>query len=105
MAASQFNSQANQLKFDGRTRVGGPQSFGPFTEEVEYRFLLIQGDVVVKGSGTGSGGTWDGTTYPDQPPLQEGPALAIGLAFVVENLNAPGFTTFSWSEQLEVVNG
>jgi hypothetical protein len=105
MPASQFNSQARQLEFDGRTRVGGPQNFSFPTEEVEYRFLLVQGDVVVKGSGTGSGSTWDGTTYPDQPLLQEGPALAIGLAFVVENLNAPGFTTFSWSEQLEVVNG
>ena len=31
--------------------------------------------------------------------------LGVGLAIVVDAGGSPGFTTFSWSEQLELVNG
>jgi hypothetical protein len=104
VGASQFDNRAFQLA-DGRTRVSGPQRFEFPVEVVEYRFLLIQGDVVVKGFGTGRDRTWTGTTDPDQERLQEGPALGVGLAIVADTGNSPGFSTFSWSEQLQVVNG
>ena len=104
MGASQFDRRAFQLE-DGLTRVHGPQHFEFPIEVVEYRFLLIQGDVVVKGAGTGQGSTWSGTTDPHQERLQDGPVLGVGLAIVVDTGNRPGFSTFSWSEQLQLVNG
>jgi hypothetical protein len=103
VGASQFDPQAFQLQ-DGRTRVSGSQKFHPFTGQVEYRFLLVQDRVVVKGSGTGSDPSWSGTTFPGENRLQKGSALAVGLAFLVEDEQSPGFTTFTWSDQVEVVD-
>jgi hypothetical protein len=55
MAASQFHSPAH-LGPDG-VNVEGPHEFVATAEgsapKVEYRFLLIQGNVVAKGSGDG----------------------------------------------------
>ena len=104
MGASQFDRRAFQLP-DGMTRVTGPQRFAFPIEEVEYRFLLVQGDVTVKGTGSGQGSTWSGTTDPDQARLHEGPVLGVGLAIVVDAGGSPGFLTFSWSEQLELATG
>ena len=99
MAASQFDRRAFQLE-DGLTRVHGPQHFEFPIEVVEYRFLLIQGAVVVKGAGTGQGNDLGvAPPTPHQERLQEGPVLGVGLAIVVDTGNRPGFSTFSWSEQ------
>ena len=106
MGASQFDNTVTQLTtVDGLTRVGGDQNFPFPVEEVEYRFLLIQGDVVVKGSGTGQGSRWSGVTDPHQEPLQEGPVVGVGLAIVVKTGASPGFETLSWAEQVQLTNG
>lgn len=105
MAASQFNSPA-QLMSDGRTRVEGPQDFtmaSGLAPKVEYRFLLVQGDVVVKGSGEGWGSAqWFGFTDEGEDKLRIGSVLAVGLAVITSKEDPPGFTTFSWSEQIEL---
>jgi hypothetical protein len=106
MGASQFDRTVTQLTtVDGLTRVGGPQTFPFPVETVEYRFLLVQGDVVVKGTGTGQGSTWSGTTDPHQELLQEGPVLGVGLAIAVRSGGSPGFETFNWAEQVQLRNG
>jgi hypothetical protein len=107
MAASQFNSPA-QLMTDGRIRVEGPQQFetaSGLAPKVEYRFLLVQGGVVVKGSGEGWGSAqWFGFTDEGEESLRKGPVLAVGLAVSTSTEDPPGFTTFSWSEQIELVS-
>jgi hypothetical protein len=104
VGASQFADQAVQ-QADGKVNVSGSQDQFP-AGVVEYRFLLIQDGVIVTGSGTGEGGVWTGTTNPGgQKQLQEGPVLGVGLAIAVDTGNSPGFSTFSWAEQLELVNG
>jgi hypothetical protein len=106
MAASQFNSPA-KLHANGQVFVGGTQQVQPLSSgpEVEYRFLLIRGDVVVKGTGQGHGSQWTGLTEVNEPPLDPGPVLAVGLAILARRDPNPGFTTFSWSEQVELVPG
>ena len=104
MAASQFNSRAT-LTSNGQIVVGGTQEFQPVGAgpEVEYRFLLIRGDVVVKGHGQGHSSQWSGLTDSGQPALEPGPVLALGLAILARRDANPGFTTVSWSEQIELV--
>jgi hypothetical protein len=107
MGASQFDSPA-RLQDDGQIRVEGPQRLERFEmasgiPTVEYRFLLVQGGVVVKGSGKNWGsGMWEGKTDEGQAPLQKGPVLAVGLAIIANMEEHPGFTTFSWAEQIEL---
>ena len=106
MAASQFDSPA-LLQTDGRIRVEGPQDFtmaSGLVPKVEYRFLLVQGDVVVKGSGENWGSAqWFGfTDEGEMKKLQKGAVLAVGLAVTTSTEDPPGFTTFSWSEQIEL---
>jgi hypothetical protein len=103
VGASQFANQAVQ-QADGRINVSGSQRQFP-AGVVEYRFLLLQDGVIVKGSGTGEDDAWTGTTDPGQKRLQEGPVLGVGLAIGVDTSDSPGFSTFSWAEQLELVTG
>ena len=102
MAASQFNSPATLLE-DGSVSVEGSLENDPAAalSDVEFRFLLVQGDVVVQGKGRGSAGIWTGTAPAGQGPLEEGNALAIGLAFVAKR-EPPGFEIFSWSDQIRL---
>jgi hypothetical protein len=106
MAASQFKSPA-RLHTDGRIGVGGTQTVQPLSSgpEVKYHFILVQGEVVAKGTGVGHGATWTGVTDPNQPALRLGPVLAVGLAVQAMSAPDPGFTTFSWSEQIELAPG
>lgn len=107
MGASQFNSPARLLD-NGQIEVGGPQRLEQFQmasgiPTVEYRFLLVQGGVVVRGSGENWGsGMWGGKTDEGQDPLRKGPVLAVGLAIITIMEEHPGFTTFSWAEQIEL---
>jgi hypothetical protein len=102
MPASQFNSPATLLG-DGSVAVEGSLDNDPtaMLSAVELRFLLVQGDVVVQGRGQGTAGIWTGNTLLGEPPLQEGNALAIGLAFVPRR-SPPGFELFSWSDQIRL---
>ena len=102
MANSQFNSPATLLA-DGSVAVEGGLEVDVTAalSDVEFRFLLVQGDVVVQGRGRGTAGFWSGTTLAGQPPLQEGDALAIGLAFVGRHTPA-GYEIFSWSDQIRL---
>ena len=103
MANSQFNSLAT-LVADGTVAVDGNLDVDPeglLSPEVEFRFLLVQGGVVVQGRGRGTAGFWSGKTLLDQPPLQEGDALAIGL-LVVARRDPPGFETFSWADRIRL---
>ena len=106
MPNSKFESPAT-MDSDGRISVHGGQQVDPLSSasEVEYRFLLVQGDVAVKGTGVGHGTVWTGLTDPNQPRLQVGPVLAIGLAILARRAATPGFTTFSWSDQIDLVYG
>jgi hypothetical protein len=63
--------------------------------------LVLQGNVIVQGRGQGTAGSWTGNTLLGEPPLQEGSALAIGLAFVPRR-SPPGFERFSWSDQIRL---
>ena len=102
MANSQFNSPATMVA-DGTVEVEGRLDNDPavMLSDVEFRFLLVQGGVVVQGRGRGSAGVWNGKTLLGQPPLQEGDALAIGLAFVARR-EPPGFETFSWADRIRL---
>jgi hypothetical protein len=105
MPNSQFHSPA-RIQSDGRIRVSGDQQVSPLTgEQLEYRFLLVQGDVVVKGSGLGHGSTWTGLTEPGEGPLQVGSVLALGLGLLPRRAPRPGYETFTWSDQIELVYG
>jgi hypothetical protein len=75
MAASQFNSPATLLP-DGSVTVEGSLDNDPaaMLSDVEFRFLLVQGDVVVQGKGRGSAGIWTGTAPAGQGTLSEGDA-------------------------------
>jgi hypothetical protein len=102
MAASQFNTAT--LLTDGSVEVDGPLDVDlavTVSSEVEFRFLLVQGDVVVQGRGRGTAGFWSGKTLLGEPPLKEGNALAIGLAFVGTR-TPPGYETFGWSENIRL---
>ena len=72
---------------------------------MRYHFILVQGDVVAKGTGTGHGTTWSGMTDPDQPQLQLGEVLALGLGVLATTAPSQGFLTFSWSDEIELVSG
>ena len=102
MANSQFNSPATLLA-DGSVAVEGGLEVDTAAalSDVEFRFLLVQGDVVAQGRGRGTAGFWSGTTLAGQPPLREGNALAIGLAFVGRR-NPAGYEIFSWSDQIRL---
>ena len=102
MPASQFNSPATLLE-DGSVAVDGNLDVDPATalSDVEFRFLIVQGDVVVQGKGRGSAGFWSGTAPAGQGDLEEGNALAIGLAFVGRRAPA-GYETFSWADQIRL---
>jgi hypothetical protein len=100
MANSQF-STATRVE-DGTIGVDGTLEIdteGLLTPEVEFRFLLVQGDVVVQGRGRGQNGFWAGKTLLDQPPLEEGFVLAIGLAFATRR-DPPGYETFTWADRI-----
>jgi hypothetical protein len=73
LAASQFNSPATLLP-DGSVAVEGSLDNDPaaMLSDVEFRFLLVQGDVVVQGKGRGSAGIWTGTAPAGQGTLSEG---------------------------------
>ncbi len=106
MPNSQFKSPAT-LQSDGRIRVGGTQNVQPLASgpEVKYHFILVQGGTVAKGEGQGHGSTWTGLTEPNQPELQLGPVLAVGVAVLAKGLPDPGLMTFSWSDQIDLVSG
>jgi hypothetical protein len=102
MANSQFNSPATLLA-DGSVAVDGSLDVDPATalSDVEFRFLIVQGDVVVQGKGRGSAGFWSGTAPAGQGVLEEGNALAIGLLFVGRRSQV-GYETFSWADQIRL---
>jgi hypothetical protein len=103
MANSQFNSPATLLA-DGSVAVDGNlQGVDPAAalSDVEFRFLIVQGDVVVQGKGRGSAGFWSGTAPAGQGDLEEGNALAIGLAYLGRR-NPAGYEIFSWSDQIRL---
>jgi hypothetical protein len=103
MANSQFNSPAT-LVGDGTVAVEGGLGIDPeglLSPEVEFRFLLVQGDLVVQGRGQGTAGGWRGKTLEGQPSLEEGDALAIGLA-VATRQEPPGYETFTWVDQIRL---
>jgi hypothetical protein len=106
MPASEFNSPATlQVKADGTVSVTvtGPLTIDPAARggEVDFRFLIVQGNVIVKGAGHGTDGGWRGTATADPGSLQAAAAQAIGLAILVKE-EPPGFETFTWSEQIEL---
>jgi hypothetical protein len=102
MANSQFSTAT--LVADGTVAVDGTLEIDPeglLTPEVEFRFLLVQGDVVVQGRGRGTNGFWSGKTLLGQPTLQEGDALAIGLAFATRR-DPPGYESFTWADRIRL---
>jgi hypothetical protein len=103
MPNSQFTSPA-RLQSDGRIAVGGTQKVQPLSSgpEVRYHFILVQGETVARGEGQGFGSTWSGLTEPDQPSLELGRVLAVGVAVQAMGAPDPGLLTFSWSDQIEL---
>jgi hypothetical protein len=103
MPFSQFNSPAT-LRADGTVQVTGPFTVAEPVQDVEFRFMIVQNDVVVEGRGRGRGGSggWSGETDRGQGRLEEGPALAIGLALLARKRPGRGYETFTWSGQIEL---
>jgi hypothetical protein len=103
MPNSQFNSPA-VLRADGTIEVSGPLTVDPpaSNEDVEVRFMLVQGDAIVEGTGRGQGSGWVGSAVQCQPPLQAGTAQAFGLFFLARKEPAPGYETFVWDGQLDL---
>jgi len=103
MPNSQFDRRAT-LQSDGTVQVTGTLTVAEPIEDVEFRFMLVQDNVVVTGTGHGMGGGWSGATAPGQGPLDTGPVLAIGLAVLArkEPGGGLGYETFTWSEQIEL---
>jgi hypothetical protein len=103
MGHSQFDTPAT-LGADSTIEVQGPLTVDPPArwEDVAFRFLIVQGSVVVEGKGQGvADGRWRGTATARPGSLDAAAALAIGLATVV-NKETPGFETFTWSEQINL---
>lgn len=104
MAASQFDSPAT-LKPDGTVTVsGGLADSLAALPDVEVRFVLVQGDVVIQGSGRGSNDRWEGAAPAGQGTLQAGSVMAVGLAFGATLTPQPGFLTTPWSEQIDLIS-
>jgi hypothetical protein len=103
MPNSQFNQQA-ALQADGTVRVTGTVTVAEPPEDLEFRFMLVQDDVVVTGTGNAMGEGWMGTSVPGQQQLNPGPALAIGLVVLArkESGGGLGYETFTWSQQIEL---
>jgi hypothetical protein len=105
MPNSQFDKSAT-LGADGSVHVTGKVAGVEQAQDVDFRFMIVQGDAVVEGRGRrvdGSAG-WSGDTDPGQARLAAGPALAIGLAALARSDPAGGlgYETFTWSEQIEL---
>lgn len=101
MGHSQFTSAT--LRADGTLEVHGPLRVDPPArgEDVNFRFLIIQGSVVVEGEGMGLAGSWHGTTTAQPGSLQAGAAQAVGVA-IVGKKDPPGFETLTWFEQVNL---
>lgn len=104
MAASQFDSPAT-LKPDGTVAVsGGLDDSLAVLPAVEVRFLLVQGDIVIQGSGQGSSDRWEGVAPSGQGTLQAGSVVAVGLAFGAALTPQPGFLSTPWSEEIDLIS-
>ena len=106
MPNSKFESPGT-LQADGAIQVRGRLTVDPPASgsDVEFRFMIVQGDVVVEGTGRGEGLGWVGTTAPGQASLQVGTVLAIGLAVLARKELGRGYETFTWSDQIDLVKG
>lgn len=107
MPASQFDSPGT-IRPNGRVHLTGTVNLDEPGKDVEVRFLIVQGDLVVEGRGRGEGGgpRWSGRTEEDSGQLQEGSALAIGLGLVSRDSKpGVGFQTVTWSAQIELERG
>jgi hypothetical protein len=94
---SQFDKQAT-LQADGRVHVGG--SVTQQAEPVHFHFALVQNGEIRDGRGESSGDRWAGTT--DRPGLEEGRAVALGLAVTLREGPTAGFETFTWVEEVTI---
>jgi len=84
MSHSQFDSPAT-LHANGTVHVSGPLTVDPPAtwEDVAFRFLIVQDNVVVKGEGQGeSPKSWRGTAAAGS--LKAGAANVIGLVVVAK---------------------
>jgi hypothetical protein len=103
MPHSQFDSPAI-LRPDGSVQVTGSFTVTPPVQDVEFRFMIVQNDEVAEGTGRGQGnsGRWSGETDRGQGRLEEGSALAIGLALLARTEPGRGYETLTWSGQIEL---
>jgi hypothetical protein len=103
MPHSQFDSPAT-LRGDGTVQVTGSFTLAEPVQDVEFRFMIVQNDEVAEGTGRGQGnsGRWAGQTGHGQQQLEEGTALAIGLALIARTEPGRGYETFTWSGQIEL---
>jgi len=94
---SQFDKQAT-LGDDGRVTVRGAveQRDAP----VHFHFAVVQDGTILSGRAESSGDRWGGTT--DRGGLQEGPAVALGLAVTLRDGPTAGFETFTWVEEVSL---
>jgi hypothetical protein len=103
MPISQFESPA-KLQPDGSIKVRGDLQVDPpaTASDVDIRFMLVQGDVVVEGTGKGSSSGWAGTTAAGQGSLKAGIVQAIGLGVVTRKGPNPGYEPFTWSGEIDL---
>jgi hypothetical protein len=92
---SQFDKQAT-IQGDGRVSVGG--SVTQQSEPVHFHFAVVQDGTILSGRGDSSGDRWGGTT--DGAGLEEGRAVALGLAVTLREGPTAGFETFTWVEEV-----
>jgi hypothetical protein len=76
----------------------------PGCEDASLHIAIVQGDTIVHGPATTSGGNW--TTDPPLPAgaLRAGDALGLAsqTLVTVSDGTLPSFVTFTWSEQLVI---
>jgi hypothetical protein len=92
---SQFDKQAT-LGADGRVTVRGDVT--QRAQPVHFHFAVVQDGTIVGGRGSASGDRWAGTT--EDGGLDEGRAVALGLAVTLDDGPAAGFQTFTWAEEV-----
>jgi hypothetical protein len=102
MPNSQFETAS--LRPDGSVHVTGRVG-AVEAGEATFRFMVVQDDVVVEGTGKQAGGQgWSGDADPGQGQLHAGPVLAIGLAIVAKKVpgRGLGYETLTWADQLDL---
>ncbi|HEY7484351.1 MAG TPA: hypothetical protein VH912_07780 [Streptosporangiaceae bacterium] len=94
----------HKVVLDGQfVQLSGSNEFAPdeLATDVDIYFVIMQGDVAVRGRWTIPAGekSWTVSALMDVPYLQPGAVVTTGLA-VFETSEPMGFETYTWTQSL-----